>query len=156
MQTALRKSTAWGNTRWTAGFTNSGDRHTPDYYLTNTGNKEKSTSMLWSNSQTSRAYRKFYYSFYQNEIGILRGSHIGNLTDLRDAIGRNVPFFTQDSFCYAINAPRQNVKHHLAKYSQKYFMSESLILNIDAGFQANLRQEHDVEEGGEVIGLRWI
>ncbi|MFZ1525811.1 MAG: carboxypeptidase-like regulatory domain-containing protein [Saprospiraceae bacterium] len=148
MQTALRKSTSWGNTRWTAGFTNSGDRHTPDYYLTNTGNKEKSMSMLWSNSQTSRAYRKFYYSFYQNEIGILRGSHIGNLTDLRNAIGRNVPFFTQDSFSYAINAPRQNVKHHLAKYSQKYFMSESLILNIDAGFQANLRQEYDVRRGG--------
>ncbi|MBK7633707.1 MAG: hypothetical protein IPJ13_04965 [Saprospiraceae bacterium] len=104
--------------------------------------------MLWSNSQTSRAYRKFYYSFYQNEIGILRGSHIGNLTDLQDAIGRSVPFFTQDSFSYAINAPKQNVRHHLAKYSQKYLISESLILNIDAGFQANLRQEYDVRRGG--------
>lgn len=148
LQTSLRKSTSLGNTRWTAGITHSGDRRTPDYYLTNTGNKERSASMLWSNDQSSRAYRKFYYSFYQNEIGILRGSHIGNLTDLQEAIGRRVPFFTQDSFSYSINAPRQHVKHHLAKFSQKYIFSESMTLNVDAAFQANLRQEYDVRRGG--------
>jgi iron complex outermembrane receptor protein len=148
LNATLRKSTKWGNTRWSAGFAKGGDRHTPDYYLTNTGNNEKSASLLWSNDQTSKAYRKLYYSFYQNEIGILRGSHIGNLTDLQAAIGRDKPFFTRDTFDYTINAPRQLVSHHLLKFNQKYVFSESLSINLDAGFQANLREEYDVRRGG--------
>ncbi len=148
LNTTLRKSTKWGNTKWSAGFAKGGDRQTPDYYLTNTGNNEKSASLLWSNDQTSRAYRKLYYSFYQNEIGILRGSHIGNLTDLQAAIGRDKPFFTRDTFDYMIHAPRQLVSHHLLKFNQKYAFSESLSINLDAGFQANLREEYDVRRGG--------
>ncbi|MBK8624928.1 MAG: hypothetical protein IPN86_05030 [Saprospiraceae bacterium] len=104
--------------------------------------------MLWSNDHVSRSYRKFYYSFYQNEIGILRGSHIGNLTDLKEAFTREEPFFTQDTFGYAINAPRQNVQHHLAKYSHKYTFSDAYSLNVDAALQVNLRQEYDVRRGG--------
>jgi iron complex outermembrane recepter protein len=147
LQTVLLKSTALGNTRWTAGYNQSGDKKSAEYFLTNTGNKEKSFSFLISNNPTTRTSRKFFYSFYNNEIGILRGSHIGNLTDLQEAFTRKVPFFTQDQFSYQINAPRQVVSHHLAKYSHKHHFSDRYNLVFEGAFQTNIRQEYDVRRG---------
>jgi len=48
-------------------------------------------------------------------LGILRGSHIGNLTDLESALTIEVPFFTKPDFRYNIKSPKQEVSHHLAK-----------------------------------------
>ncbi len=147
VQSTVLKSTFAGNTRWTAAYSKGGDRQSKDYYLSNTGNKEASFSFLISNNNTSRNQRKFYYSFYHTEIGILRGSHIGNLSDLTEAFTRSVPFFTKEDFSYEMVAPRQNVSHHLAKYSHKHVYSDKNSLNLECAFQANIRQEYDVRRG---------
>ncbi len=147
LQSILLKSTSLGNTRWTAGLNKSGDRKTPDYYLTNTGSQEKSFSFLISNNLAAKTNRKFFYSFFNTEIGILRGAHIGNLSDLQESFMRKVPFFTQDHFSYQINAPRQVVSHHLAKYSHQHHFTDQLNLVFDGAFQANIRKEYDVRRG---------
>ncbi|MFZ1750711.1 MAG: TonB-dependent receptor, partial [Saprospiraceae bacterium] len=144
LNTALTKSNALGNMKLTAGLQRSGDKKTPEYYLTNTGNKENSVSLLLANDVGKKHYRKLYYSYYGTEIGILRGSHIGNLTDLKEAFDRKVPFFTQEKFTKIIEAPRQNVHHHLLKYSHVLRFSELNVLHLDVALQANNREEYDV------------
>lgn len=145
---SLLNSTPIGNCKVTGGFTQSGDHRTPDYFLTNTGNKQKSFSILLSNVHNDKTYRKFYYSYYASDIGILRGSHIGNLSDLREAFTRKIPFYTSDTFSYKIEVPKQVVYHHLVKYNHRYTVSEATSINLDAAFQANIREEYDIRRGG--------
>ena len=147
INTTLLKSTRLGNSKWTATYTKGGDRQTPSYYLTNTGNEEVAFSGLISNRNNGKSDRKIYYSFYQTALGVLRGSHIGNLSDLLAAFDRDLPFFTNVEFSYNINAPRQKVAHHLLKYSQKQILNDNNILNLDIAYQINNRKEFDVRRG---------
>jgi len=140
----VRKSFDFAKIRLTGGFGKSGDKKTPDYYLTNTGNSDVSFSVIVSNHISNKWKRLFYYSYYHNKNGILRGSHIGNITDLTEAFDRKIPFYTEDKFSYKIDVPRQEVNHHLAKYNTKYFISESSNINLDIGIQVNQRSEFDV------------
>ena len=125
-----------------------GDRKSPAYYLTNTGNKEANFSLQLAKNIHEKWFNRLYYSYYQAEIGLLRGAHIGNLTDLEEAIDRDAPFFTQDQFSYQINAPRQAVQHHLLKASTKYFVSDQHSISIVYALQNNQRKEFDVRRGG--------
>ncbi|HMR87810.1 MAG TPA: TonB-dependent receptor [Saprospiraceae bacterium] len=147
IQGQLRNSSKLGNIRITLGHQISGDRKTPSYYLTNTGNTESSFSMLISNKKNEKSDRRVYYSFYRNKLGILRGSHIGNLTDLQEAFKRDIPFFTADKFTYNIEAPRQEVDHHLLKFSHKYRINDQKNIILEAGYQVNSRSEFDIRRG---------
>lgn len=147
LSTSVYKTTSLGKGKLTATYNKGGDRHTPNYYLTNTGNEEVAFSGLISNRYNSKSDRKIYYSYYQSSIGVLRGSHIGNLTDLMAAFNRDIPFFTKTEFSYKLNAPRQNVSHHLMKYSQKQILNSENTLNLDIAFQVNNRKEFDVRRG---------
>ena len=72
----------------------------------------------------SKPYTKWYvilnfkqkvgsiYLSKNNEIGILRTSHIGNLFDFRRAINSNQPIVIDD-FSNTINVPKQDVTHQL-------------------------------------------
>ncbi|MBC7884975.1 MAG: carboxypeptidase-like regulatory domain-containing protein [Saprospiraceae bacterium] len=136
-----------GNIRLTASYNQSGDRRSPDYFLTNTGNKESSFSFFLTNNLTKKWSRKLYYSFYRNKAGILRGSHIGNLTDLNEALKRDTPFYTSETFDYHIDVPRQEVDHHLIKFSNKYHFSPFKYIQLESGFQMNKRAEFDIRRG---------
>ncbi len=140
----IRKSYPFGKLRITGGYNRSGDKHTPDYYLTNTGNKDISGSVLLSNHKQGKWARSIYYSYFYNKNGILRGSHVGNLTDLQEAFTREIPFYTKTSFSSEIGVPRQEVQHHLLKYSTKYFINETNYYSLDIGIQMNKRAEFDI------------
>ncbi len=129
-------------------FKKSGDRSTPDYYLNNTGGQETNIALQLEKKLSDKHNAQLYISSFNADLGVLRGSHIGNLTDLEIAIGRDVPFFTEDKFSYEIDAPKQKVNHHLIKWSSQYFISDSKWLNIDVSGQANLRKEFDVRRSG--------
>lgn len=122
-----------------------GDREAPDYVLSNTGNREANVSGGVSYTQPNYSLSGFY-SLYQATIGILSASHIGNATDLYNAINNQVPAIIND-FTHEINNPKQEVTHHLAKinYSQK--LSDSSDLNIQYAFQSNQRLEFDLRRG---------
>ncbi|WP_020527199.1 TonB-dependent receptor [Flexithrix dorotheae] len=123
-----------------------GDFHTPDYFLTNTGLNELNFSGGAGYNREKFGLNVFF-SQYNNEIGILRGSHIGNITDLEEAIDREVPFFTEDNFSYDINNPRQKIKHTLYKAEGYYHFSALSELSFQYGYQSNGRQEFDVRRG---------
>lgn len=125
-----------------------GDRNAPDYFLTNTGFEEANLSLQLEKSWRDKWLANVYLSTFNTELGVLRGSHIGNLTDLENALEREVPFFTEDSFTYAIAAPRQDVSHHLAKAQVKHIIDDDRVLDIVLAGQINDRKEFDVRRGG--------
>ncbi len=118
-----------------------GDRESPDYVLSNTGNREYSAGAGLGFKGDGFGFRADY-SFYHANIGILRASHIGNITDLVLAINNDAPTGTSP-FTYEINAPRQQVAHHLAKavYYRNLPFGK---LTLQYAFQFNNRQEFDI------------
>ncbi|MFK7904711.1 MAG: TonB-dependent receptor plug domain-containing protein, partial [Chitinophagales bacterium] len=122
-----------------------GDFHTPNYSLTNTAMHEKNASAALG----FKKYRygiELFYSYFNTELGILRGSHIGNLPDLEAALEREIPLFTED-FNYDILNPKQQVSHHLAKMNA-YWRSEKWgKLQLQYAFQFDNRKEFDIRRG---------
>ena len=126
----------------------SGDRKSADYFLNNTGIEEANGSLQLERTISDSTFLSLYFSTFNAEIGILRGSHIGNLTDLQSAFVREEPFFTEDEFSYNIEAPRQKVNHHLLKLNAKHYMRGDRWIEGTVAGQLNLRREFDVRRGG--------
>ena len=124
-----------------------GDLRAPDYVLSNTGLRERDFSVGFGLNKFTYGFDA-YYSFYNSEIGILRASHIGNLSDLIRAINSGAPDYVQD-FTYDINAPKQDVSHHLAKLSFYKRFENAGKLNLDYSFQQNNRKEFDIRRGDD-------
>jgi iron complex outermembrane receptor protein len=140
----LQKYAKWAAWRISATTKVIGDRSAPGYYLTNTGKREYNVAAQLEKHFNPNWEMKLYYSLFNTEIAILRGAHIGNLSDLEAAIERDVPFFTQDRFSYTINEPRQTVQHHLLKLESRHIFNEHQSLNLTYGGQLNNRKEFDV------------
>jgi iron complex outermembrane receptor protein len=122
-----------------------GDFEAPDYVLSNTGNQTYAANL-------AVGFHKFEYgasikySFYDTELGILRASHIGNVTDLVRSINTRQPTIIRD-FTYAIDPPKQKVQHHGLQINA-YKRFEGLgKLEIDYSFQFNNRLEFDIRLG---------
>jgi len=128
-------------------FKKNGDFRAPDYYLTNTGNQSKAFTLQTGKRSFETGF-EVYYSYLNNDIGILRSSHIGNIADLVDAINAQEPIITED-FSYDINSPRQDVTHHLLKAS--YFKRFRALgkLNLQYDYQNNQRFEFDIRVGDD-------
>ncbi|MCP3929559.1 MAG: TonB-dependent receptor [Bacteroidetes bacterium] len=124
----------------------SGDAHAPDYSLTNTAMQEYSFSASagWQNEKSAA---KVFYSQFNTELGILRSSHIGNLTDLEAALTSEEPLIIED-FSYQINNPKQRVRHDLMKVEGGLELSGGGKLSAIYGLQFNDRKEFDVRRGG--------
>lgn len=121
----------------------SGNLHTPDYFLGNTGAAELNFSAL-AGWQSGRWSHEVAATRFTQRLGILRAAHIGNLTDLQRAIDSPVPLNNRDEFSYDINRPFQRVQHHLARYRAVLRLSEKWKLSGQHAFQFNNRQEYDV------------
>ena len=125
-----------------------GDRKTADYFLKNSGLEEINLSVQLEKSWSDNLFIDFYASTFNTQLGVLRGSHIGNLTDLENAFIREIPFFTEDDFSYSIDAPRQDVAHHLAKLKTRFFIADNKSINLTLAGQINNRKEFDIRRGG--------
>lgn len=121
-----------------------GDYHTPDYSLTNTGAKELDFS-----AATGYHGKKFgvdvFFSHFQTDLGILKGTAISNLDDLILAMENEPPLYTTD-FSYDIGPPRQEVSHNLLKLSS-HITNEKGEWRFRYGFQQNNRKEFDIRRG---------
>lgn len=137
------------NTAWqlTGTLKKRGDLNAANYYLTNTGSKEANLAFLLEKSHNNRWKSNIYASTFNNTVGILRGSHIGNITDLEEAIGRSIPFYTKEQFSYEINAPYQSVSHHLLKIQTNYIQSNQSSFRFTTAIQLNKRKEFDIRRG---------
>lgn len=137
---------AW---KLTGTLRKSGDRHTPEYFLRNTGRNEANASLQLEKKHSDHWKSNLYFSTFNTEIGILRGAHIGNLTDLQEAMGRQIPFFTEPDFSYRIESPFQSVNHHLLKLRTQYFIQDDRWIEIISGTQFNHRKEFDIRRGNQ-------
>lgn len=144
----IEQAKSWGRWRVNATAKLIGDRRSPDYYLTNTGNRETNIAAFYQKKFNNHFEHQLYYSLFNTQIGTLRGSHISNSTDLESALSRDEPFFTKGHFSYAIEAPQQQVQHHLVKYRGDLRISDTHVLKFRYGGQWNNRQEFDVRRSG--------
>lgn len=126
----------------------SGDKKAPDYYLNNTGGQQVNGALQLMKIWSDRLKSEVYLSSYVAELGVLRGSHIGNLTDLEAAFDQDVPFFTEPDFSYDIDPPRQLVQHHFLKFKTTYFIQEGHRFDLTVASQINSRKEFDVRRSG--------
>jgi iron complex outermembrane receptor protein len=116
---------------------------TPGYRLNNTGSEEKNFSFTagWKKEQFNT---ELFYSQFATKVGIFTGSHIGNLTDLQNAIQSTKPddvFLGQNT--YTIQRPYQDVSHHLLKLKSNIYKGEHRFNILLAG-QFNHRKEFDI------------
>ena len=135
--------------QWRIGTTlkHYGDRHSPEYYLKNTGTKQAHANAELRKQWKNKLEWEGYYNFFSANYGILRGSHIGNLTDLESAFERQIPFYTDSFFSNALQAPKQWVQHHQIKSTlRKQWNSKMLEWNFSG--QRNQRREFDVRRSG--------
>lgn len=121
-----------------------GDLQAPDYNISNTGMREYSAA-IGARYHLQHLDMNMYLSSVNQELGILRGSVVGNLDDLADAIGDGIPEYTLP-FSYSINNPRQVVGHNMMKFQGNYNMHNSF-LQFTYAYQQNKRQEFDVRRG---------
>lgn len=120
---------------------------TPQYRLDNTGLQEENFSAALAWRKENYQIESFYSQFH-SQIGIFKGAHIGNLSDLENAIEQERPadVFTDDGKTYEIDRPSQEVTHRLGKIRGN-FQSGQHKFRITIGVQHNRRKEFDVIRG---------
>lgn len=116
---------------------------TPNYRLNNTGSEEKNYSITlgWKKKKWNT---ELFYSHFATKVGIFNGSHIGNLTDLLNAISAPKPndvYLGQNT--YQIQRPNQDVTHDLLKSKTIIQKGEHKFTFLLAG-QFNRRKEFDI------------
>lgn len=129
-------------------FKNGGDNKTPSYFLKNTGHQQNNTSFQLEKNFGKNFSSDLFISSFDSKMGILRGSHLGNLTDLTQAMHRDVPFYTDSFFSSELTAPSQKVHHVLLKFHFKWILGKRLVLDASFFRQQNHRKEFDVRRGG--------
>lgn len=122
-----------------------GDQQTADYNLMNTGMDFSSFNFTLQNNSFKSGFSFDYYLTNQN-IGIYRGSHIGNTEDFYHAINSAIPVYTGD-FSYNIDNPKQVIEHHIAKLSGFKRFENIGKVSATYSFQYNHRQEYDIRRG---------
>jgi iron complex outermembrane receptor protein len=143
LEGGIGKREGWG---WRAQGTGrrAGDFHTPDYSLTNSGLQELNYSAA-TGYRNERFGLELFFSHFSTELGILKGTSIGNIDDLLNAIEREPPQYTS-GFSYDIGEPRQEVKHDLLKLTGN-INNEKSVWRFQYGFQNNSRKEFDIRKG---------
>ena len=123
-----------------------GNIKTPDYYLENTGMHEENYSVALT-YRTKFMDFDAYYSRFETELGIFKGAHIGSTADLEQRIRDGRPPI-DGTFSYGIDVPRQTASHQLLKIKGHKDLKHGGTLDIQYGWQNNLRQEYDLRRGG--------
>ena len=127
--------------------------NTPHYRLNNSGLEEKNFS-LTAGWRKEHFNSELYYSLFNTQVGIFSGAHIGNLTDLRNAIASERPSETfTGQQTYKIDRPNQDVTHHLLKWKTVFDVGKSKFNFLMAG-QYNNRKEYDLLRNAEGRGAQ--
>lgn len=134
--------------RTNGGYKKLGDLEAPDYGLQNTGLESQSFSFGVQNINFMRGVSFDYYLTNQN-IGILRSSHVSSSDDLANALQQSEPLYQRD-FSYDIDNPRQDVEHHIAKVSAFKRFENLGKVSATYSFQYNHREEYDIRRGEEL------
>ena len=124
-----------------------GDFEAPNYVLSNTGIVARNASLKVGLNRF-RYGIEAYYSFFKNEIGILRASHLGGAQDQIRSIKSDRPLIIKD-FTYEINAPKQDITHHMVRIKGFKRFDRIGKLSLQYDFQHNNRLEFDIRRGAD-------
>ena len=121
-----------------------GNARTPNYWLANSGLEEMNFSVAAALKKQNKGIEAFYSQF-NTTIGIFSGAHIGNVTDLWNAIQSKEPpdYIRTIDFTYAIERPYQQVQHQLLKLKAWKNTGKIGRLNAVVSGQYNNRSEFD-------------
>jgi iron complex outermembrane receptor protein len=117
-----------------------GDSRAPSYTIGNTGFQEINGSAAFGYTGEKFSIEA-YYSLFTTELGIFRGAHIGNLTDLLRAIEAGKPLMDYD-WTYSIRPPKQQISHDLWSVKAKFDAGFGQF-EMQYGWQQNNRAEFD-------------
>ncbi len=124
-----------------ASYRKAGDSRSATYVLSNTAFEEWS-----SNYALHYQYKKFHaelsQSYYSTTLGILRAAHIGNSTDLMNALKRGEPTYIAP-FTYKIDKPNQEVTHVVTAVKAYYPLTKHVRISAQWSQQQNSRKEYD-------------
>ncbi len=129
-------------------FKKGADVQTANYVMANTGTQEQNFS-LTTGYRSNHFGTEIFFSYFDTQLGIFAGSHIGNLTDLQNAIQNQRPneIYTPSNPSYTINRPNQDLAHNLLKI-KSFLISERLgKWSLTLGRQYDWRLEYDVPRG---------
>ncbi len=129
-----------------------GNISTATYNLVNTGIQERNFSVGVGLNRIHFG-TELFYSYFDTQIGVFSGSHIGNIQDLQRAISNGKPddVYTPINYSDVIERPNQDVSHHLLK--MKSFLNSDRLgkLTFVAAYQYNWRLEYDVPRGNRSL-----
>ncbi len=127
--------------KFQANYKRFGDFNAANYNLSNSGVESINASFQFGYNSYEKGFDA-YYSFVNNEIGIIRAAHVGNVNDLVRAINSGNPAFIDD-FSHTIDNPRQDITHHLGKIEAYKRFKDLGKLSIQYDIQLNKRKEFD-------------
>lgn len=137
---------SFGNGRWAyrvqGSYRKGANVFAPGYGLDNSAMREGNFSAALGYKH-NRLRVEAYTSRFDTKIGLFKGAHIGNLTDLMQAINSTTPFYTTNSHSYAIGRPYQQAVHYTGKLKMVYDVTEYSRLQLQYAIQNNRRQEYD-------------
>jgi iron complex outermembrane receptor protein len=128
--------------RFQGSLKQSGDRHAPQYFITNTGVREWNGAYQLQYRYKNTLLHAFYTQF-NSLLGIYTGAHIGNLTDLNNILQNNTSPYSSGKFSYDIQRPMQKISHELIKIALKQNIGTIWSVNAHYAFQYNIRSEFD-------------
>ena len=110
-----------------------GDQFSPDYVLDQYRDaparpacqSPQSVEDLAARSPCELLFEKYRHS---------KEAHIGNVTDLNEALNRETPFYTEDSPGFSINNPRQATQHYTVGSNSQIDLNANTHLHIAAGY----------------------
>lgn len=123
------------------------DSNTPKYNLSNTGNEEIAFTLLQKIKIGKNIVAAINYNYIQQELGILRAAHIGNINDLNNAIASDTPLIILPR-TFEISSPKQHINHHQADAKLIYTLKKNAFLEFRNNIQHNRRKEFDIRRGG--------
>lgn len=135
------RSLAW---RLQGAYNVSGDRHTPNYMLNNTGSQGSNLEASLGFDQ-GRWRLEAFYSRYTDASGILRSAQLGNIDLLRERItlGRP-PTEVIKPFSREIDYPKEEVVHHTSTFKARYTTPRAGTLSYQLSHQHDDRREYRI------------
>ncbi len=124
-------------------FKKGANSKTPNYSINNTGLQETNGSITLQHKKGHKTV-DFFGSTFNTTLGVFTGAHIGNITDLQNAIAATMPntVYTNQN-TYKIDRPKQEVAHQLAKI-KLHWNKNDIRRNLLFSVQRNNRKEFDI------------
>ena len=129
----------------TISLKSNGDYNSPDYSLSNSAGKKIASTLFFSKNRITKEWG-IRYSFFRQDIGILKSAHVGSLGDLARSVKSDTPL-TIYPYSREIDNPKQENEHHTLSLYYKSRGLRNLKWDLNYSYQSNTRKEYDLRRG---------